>query len=351
MVYTSVIAGATGIYYFAREDADATPPVVHGYGHVGSAQPRSSYMWSEARWAAVVAAARCRDCRRRGPCLAVCVPACWPAWLPGIAPCLSWRRTRVRRRGSCALAPRAPRRIAFELAELGPSLISNRTRPAATSSAPSVEVGAWEEADGSTLVIAVNLAAEPLPSMQLRIAPREAPATATAALLFGTAARGVATQLAADSSVTITDTVDALSTRIYRLPPPASRPQPQAVAEPTRDAHASNLVFNGGFEASSSGPGTADGSWAAWGGDAAATIFTDSARRHSGTHSMRMTTPQARTSPAPPRRGPRLLGRAAAARLSQLAGACAADHAPFCSRCRPARGCACGRFRSRRPCW
>ena len=43
--------------------------------------------------------------------------------------------------------------------------------------------------------------------------------------------------------------------------------------------------------------------------------------------------------------------RGAAALLSQLAGACVADHAPYCSRCRPARGCACGRFRSRRPCW
>ena len=77
MVYTSVIAGATGIYYFAREDADATPPVVHGYVHVGSAQPRSSYMWSEARWAAVVAAAWCRD-----RCLAACVRVCLPEGPP-----------------------------------------------------------------------------------------------------------------------------------------------------------------------------------------------------------------------------------------------------------------------------
>ena len=30
MVYTAVIAGATGIIYFTREDSDATPPVAHG---------------------------------------------------------------------------------------------------------------------------------------------------------------------------------------------------------------------------------------------------------------------------------------------------------------------------------
>ena len=43
MSYTSIIAGATGLYFFTKEDTDKTPPVVLDYVHVGSAQPRSSY--------------------------------------------------------------------------------------------------------------------------------------------------------------------------------------------------------------------------------------------------------------------------------------------------------------------
>ena len=49
MSYTSIIAGATGLYFFTKEDTDKTPPVVLDYVHVGSAQPRSSYMWGENR--------------------------------------------------------------------------------------------------------------------------------------------------------------------------------------------------------------------------------------------------------------------------------------------------------------
>ena len=49
MVYSALLAGATGNFFFTREDADAGPPVVHDYLHVGTAQPRSSSLWSEAR--------------------------------------------------------------------------------------------------------------------------------------------------------------------------------------------------------------------------------------------------------------------------------------------------------------
>ena len=270
MVYTSIIAGATGIFYFAKEDSDVTPPVVISYGHVGSAQPRSSYMWSEAR------------------------------------------------------------RIAFELNELGPSLISNRTRPAATATAGDVEVGAWEEADGSTLLIAVNLGVNPLPSMTLTVLLHKCPAVPVADVLFGPSTRQLNVSLSSPSATTkaagkqtkegghghgvaaeeggssaptnvdstgssctvvVSDVVDGLSTRIYRLRPPASRKQPEVVPNPTHDPHATNLIFNGGFEAASSGPGTADGVWATWGGDGSATQFTDTAHARSGRRSMRLTTP------------------------------------------------------------
>ena len=137
------------------------------------------------------------------------------------------------------------------------------------------------------------------------------PATAAADVLFGPAPRQVnvtMAMVAADSSpvnagsivspasacrVTVHDVVDGLSTRIYRLRPPRSRKQPQTVTEPTKDPHAANLIFNGGFEASTSGPGTADGVMAAWGGDGSATQFTDTShvREGQGRHAMRITTP------------------------------------------------------------
>ena len=237
-----MIAGATGTYFFTREDVDQTPPVTHEYLHVGSAQPRSAYMWSEAR------------------------------------------------------------RLAFELAEIGPSIISNRTQPAATSDSPQVEVSAWQEASGAIMIIAVNLGAEPLPAATLTVTLGERPCCAdgvVAAALFGTAPRNLSASVRAIDkrgatsavAVSIADVYDALSTRLYRLPPPASRPQPPAVADPTTDSHADNLIFNSGFEAASSGPGSADGIWAAWGGDKSATQVTDSAHSHGGTHSMRLTTP------------------------------------------------------------
>ena len=254
MVYTAVVAGATGIFYFAKEDSDASPPVVLEYVHVGSAQPRSSYMWSEAR------------------------------------------------------------RLAFELVELGPSVISPRPRPMASSSTPGIEVGAWAEADGSTLLILVNLAADPRASAVASVTLSECPASATADVLFGQAPRNITVAMQATAgphpsgtaataaakggascAVTLHDVVDGLGTRIYRLRPPRTRAQPTPVAEPTTDPHAGNLIFNGGFEASTSGPGSADGVWAAWGGDGSATQLTDTAHVQQdqglGRHSMRITTP------------------------------------------------------------
>ena len=49
MTYAALIAGATGTFAFAKEDADVGPPAVYNYVHVGTAQPRSASLWSEAR--------------------------------------------------------------------------------------------------------------------------------------------------------------------------------------------------------------------------------------------------------------------------------------------------------------
>lgn len=71
---------------------------------------------------------------------------------------------------ACAAQPRSAymwseaRRLAFELAELGPSLISTRPRPEVVASVAGIEVGAWTELDGSVLVIAVNLLDTPMPT-------------------------------------------------------------------------------------------------------------------------------------------------------------------------------------------
>eukprot|EP01052_Picozoa_sp_SAG31_P044709 SAG31_NODE_7894_length_1572_cov_0.756280_2_plen_321_part_01 len=244
-VYTAVIAGATGMFFFAKEDNDKTPPVVHSYVHVGSAQPRSAYMWSEAR------------------------------------------------------------RLAFELTELGPSLISNRTKPVANATIDGVEIGAWQEANDGTLVIAVNLLDIPVPAVSLNIVLDECPHamvdTTMAQVLFGVANRSVRASVSASPAaahissctVTFSDVMSEMSTRIYRLPPPSYSTQPAAILEPTEDPYASNLIFNGGFEASSSGPGTADGMWATAGGDPSATQQTDSAVVFRGRHSMRLRTPEA----------------------------------------------------------
>jgi hypothetical protein len=35
------------MYFFAREDADKSPPVVHSYVHVGSAQVRKTPSWTQ----------------------------------------------------------------------------------------------------------------------------------------------------------------------------------------------------------------------------------------------------------------------------------------------------------------
>jgi hypothetical protein len=204
---------------------------------------------------------------------------------------------------------RLPLPPAFELAELGPSLVSLRKRPAASSPTPGVQVGAWHEADGSTLIIAVNLNQDwAVASLEVEYNTSMAlssgmpstlcPAANVAVELFGTSAARTVTNvscaLVGDRAVLrMRDMVDGLSTRIYRLPPPVSMPQPPPPIPnfPPTDPHAHNLIFNGGFESSSSGPGTADGFWAAWGGDPAAThvVVTDVVQE--GRHAMRIRTP------------------------------------------------------------
>ena len=261
MVYSALLAGATGTFAFTREDSDRTPPVVDAYLHVGTSQPRSSFMWSEFR------------------------------------------------------------RLAIETTEMAPWIISSRPRPKASASLPGVDTGAFIAEDGSMLLVAANILGDPLPSVRLSVNTSAissdgstsrvgAPPPATARVLFATGYREVGVTRAADGSWSLTDTMDALSTRVYLFPPPADQPahkHPRSadatshvLPTPTIDPLAPNLIFNGGFEFATSA-GVADGWMAQWGGDGAATQAQDSSvvRAGGGRHSLRLTTPTAATQTAP----------------------------------------------------
>jgi hypothetical protein len=66
--------------------------------------------------------------------------------------------------------------------------------------------------------------------------------------------------------------------------------QVPAVPVVTTDPNATNLLFNAGFEFCTS-VGSADGFWAAWGGDGAATNLVVANIAHSGLHALQMRTP------------------------------------------------------------
>jgi hypothetical protein len=77
--------------------------------------------------------------------------------------------------------------------------------------------------------------------------------------------------------LTIADSIDALSTRVYRVPlsatgVPLSEAEAAAVPVVTTNPNATNLLFNSGFEFCTS-VGSADGFWAAWGGKRRSRLF------------------------------------------------------------------------------
>ena len=246
MTYSALIAGATGTFAFTKEDADVGPPAVFNYVHVGTAQPRSSSLWSEAR------------------------------------------------------------RLALEVNEMAPWLMSGRPRPAATSSVAGVDVGAATGADGSVMLIVSNTLGEPVPGVVLSVAVGGArggrgshtPTShaggggidfgAAARVLFGPAYREVPLRRSVGGRASLTDTLDAMSTRVYWLVPGGLAPLPTVTTDPL----AENLIFNGNLEFATT-VGQPDGWSAAWGTDPAATNAHDSCVAPPGgaRHSLRLTTP------------------------------------------------------------
>ena len=84
------------------------------------------------------------------------------------------------------------------------------------------------------------------------------------------AARDTSDLMRSTTLLTIVDNIDALSTRVYRVPlsatgVPLSEAEAAAVPVVTTNPNATNLLFNSGFEFCTS-VGSADGFWAAWGG-------------------------------------------------------------------------------------
>ena len=233
MTYTALIAGATGTFAFTREDADAAPPVVYNYVHVGTAQPRSSSLWSEVR------------------------------------------------------------RLALEVNEMAPWLMSGRPRPAATSSVAGVDVGAAAGADGSVMLIVANTLGVPVPSVALSVevggetgAAAAAADGSTARVLFDPFYREVPLE-SSGGRVGLTDALEAMSTKVYWIVPGGLAPLPAVTTDPL----ATNLVFNGDLEFATT-VGQPDGWSAAWGTDPAATNAHDTCVTPPGLrHSLRLTTP------------------------------------------------------------
>ena len=232
MVYAATIAGATGNFFFTREDADAGPAAM--VGHVGTAQPRSSSMWSEAR------------------------------------------------------------RLSLEVNEMAPWLMSGRGRPAVRANVPGVDVGAFAGADGAVLVVASNVLGVPVPAVKITVAVGGAFAAGAAAArdLFGPVFREVEVEVEAEAGggggASFSDTIEAMGTRVYLLEPDG-KPTPMPV--PTKDPLAANLVFNGDV-AFATTVGQPDGWSARWGTDASATSMHDASVPSPGSrHSIRLTTP------------------------------------------------------------
>jgi hypothetical protein len=127
--------------------------------------------------------------------------------------------------------------------------------------------------------------------------------TVVATEMFASAHRLIDVQVGPDSSLLgqsrqlcLTDVMDSLSTRVYRILLSATGgapgPVPPALPTVTTDLNATELLFNPGFEFCTS-VGSADGFWAAWGGDKSATNLVVSDVVHSGMHAMRLRTPGA----------------------------------------------------------
>lgn len=163
-------------------------------------------------------------------------------------------------------------RVALELAELTPDLLSGEPRPIVSNSPGSVHTRAWRR-QGLVTAVAVNAVNEPT-AVELRV--RGVDYTGKAELPFENRTVQVANGV-------IKDIMDGYGTRVYRLP---VGPEPESPVQLLK----ASKVKNPSFEANPS-VGTPAGCYARVGDGRGATYFVDSRVALHGRHSLRMTTP------------------------------------------------------------
>lgn len=161
-------------------------------------------------------------------------------------------------------------RMAMEVAEITPWLLSDEEAPSVESSSQSIHVASRVH-DGQLLIVAVNRKNEPA-AVSFRI---KSPVRANARVIFENR----------DLQVTggvISDHLSAFGSQVYLID---LHPYSKAV-----QTGFPNLLKDPGFEDNSL-PGVPAACYARPGGDRGATYFLDTREHHEGNHSMRFITP------------------------------------------------------------
>ncbi len=162
-------------------------------------------------------------------------------------------------------------RIAVEVAELTPWLLSEEEPLDVSSNTSGIRVGSRLH-DGQLMIMAVNGSNQPEP-VSIRI---NGFGSGTAKVIFENRSVPVAGGV-------IRDYLSPLGSQVYmvRITPEKLEPEYGGI----------NLLKDPGFEDNSS-PGIPSACYARPGGDRGATYFTDTREHHSGDHSLRLITPE-----------------------------------------------------------
>jgi hypothetical protein len=164
-------------------------------------------------------------------------------------------------------------RMALEVAELTPALLSHEERPGVKAAPDVIHAAAWHDR-GMITVLAVNTDNRP---QLARLTVDGVGFSGKAEVLFEGREIGVA-------QGAIEDILDGFGTRVYQIP---AGPFP----EETVAADPGNKIVNPSFEENPS-PGTPEGCYAQVGSGRGATYFVDSRVARHGRHSVRLVTPR-----------------------------------------------------------
>ena len=165
-------------------------------------------------------------------------------------------------------------RIAMEVAELTPWLLSDEEPPKVQSYSPDILISSRVH-NGQLLVMVVNRINKPITS-SIRISGK----------IFGNARVLFENRSVAVSGGLLTDQFAALGSQSYLI---NLIPEKKEITAPNK-----NLIKDPGFEDLSS-PGIPSACYARPGGDRGATYFLDSREHYEGNHSLRLVTPKENT--------------------------------------------------------